>query len=134
MLSHSCSQLTNCFKLHFNRLWDHLASSMDLYVALPTKSSANEVPRPRSPVAEPDTINNSHNLESDSERGKSEKLSSRRRNREWGGIANDKTRVVPRSEVSRVKRSSPEQVPSHRKRNRADDHQGIEVHDLTFLF
>lgn len=107
-------------------LWDHLASSMDLYVAPPTKSSANEVPRPRSPVAEPDTINNSHNLESDSERGKSEKLSSRRRNREWGGIANDKTRVVPRSEVSRVKRSSPEQVPSHRKRNRADDHQGIE--------
>ncbi|XP_038904558.1 nucleolin 1 isoform X1 [Benincasa hispida] len=107
-------------------LWDHLASSMDLYVEPPTKSSANEVPRPKSPVAEPDTINNSHNLESDSERGKSEKLSSRRRNREWRGIANDETRVVPRSEVSRVKHSSPEQVPSHRKRSRADDHQGTE--------
>lgn len=132
MSSHSCSQLTNCFKLHFNRLWDHLASSMDLYVEPPAKSSANEVPRPKSPVAEPDTRNNSHNLESDSERGKTEKLSSRRRNREWRGIANEETRVIPKSEVSRVKHSSPEQVPNHRKRSRPDD-QGTEVHDLTFL-
>ncbi|XP_022152639.1 protein gar2 isoform X2 [Momordica charantia] len=106
-------------------LWDHLASSMDLYVE-PTKSSVNEVPIPNSPVAEPDRRNDSHHLEPDSERGKSEKLSSRRRNREWKGIANDETRVPPRSEVSRVKHSSPEQVPSHRKRSRADDHQGTE--------
>ncbi|XP_008461790.2 nucleolin 1 isoform X1 [Cucumis melo] len=106
-------------------LWDHLASSMDLYVEPPAKSSANEVPRPKSPVAEPDTRNNSHNLESDSERGKTEKLSSRRRNREWRGIANEETRVIPKSEVSRVKHSSPEQVPSHRKRSRPDD-QGTE--------
>ena len=127
MLIHSCSQLTNCFKLHFNRLWDHLASSMDLYVEPPAKASANEVPTQKSPVAEPDTRNNSHNLESDSERGKTEKLSSRRRTREWRGIANEETRVVPRSEVSRVKHSSPEQVPGHRKRSRPDDHQGTEV-------
>lgn len=100
----------------------------------PTKSSASEVPRPKSPVAEPDRRNDSRNLESDSERGKSEKLSSRRRNREWKGISNEETRVTPRSEVSRVKHSSPEQVPSHRKRSRADDHQGTEVRDLTFLF
>ncbi|XP_023525353.1 uncharacterized protein LOC111788977 isoform X3 [Cucurbita pepo subsp. pepo] len=107
-------------------LWDHLASSMNLYVEPPPKSSADEVPRSKSPVAEPDTGIGSHNLESDLERGKSEKLSSRRRNREWKGIANDETRVTPRSEVSRVKHSSPEQVPSHRKRCRADDHQGAE--------
>ncbi|XP_023521470.1 uncharacterized protein LOC111785293 isoform X2 [Cucurbita pepo subsp. pepo] len=107
-------------------LWDHLASCLDLYVEPPTKSSANdnEVPRPKSPVEEPDIRNNSNNLESDSERGKSEQLSSRQHNRE--GIANDETRVAPRSEVSRVKHSSPEQVPSHRKRSRADDHQGTE--------
>ncbi|XP_022998411.1 uncharacterized protein LOC111493050 isoform X3 [Cucurbita maxima] len=107
-------------------LWDHLASSMNLYVEPPPKSSADEVPRSKSPVAEPDTGIGSHNLESDLERGKSEKLSSRRRNREWKGIANEETRVTPRSEVSRVKHSSPEQVPSHRKRSRADDHQGAE--------
>ncbi|KGN58820.2 nucleolin 1 isoform X3 [Cucumis sativus] len=107
-------------------LWDHLASSMDLYVEPPAKASANEVPTQKSPVAEPDTRNNSHNLESDSERGKTEKLSSRRRTREWRGIANEETRVVPRSEVSRVKHSSPEQVPGHRKRSRPDDHQGTE--------
>ena len=102
----------------------------------PTKSSANdnEVPRPKSPVEEPDIRNNSNNLESDSERGKSEQLSSRQHNREWKGIANDETRVAPRSEVSRVKHSSPEQVPSHRKRSRDDDHQGTEVRGLTFLF
>ena len=105
---------------------------MNLYVEPPPKSSADEVPRSKSPVAEPDTGIGSHNLESDLERGKSEKLSSRRRNREWKGIANDETRVTPRSEVSRVKHSSPEQVPSHRKRSRADDHQGAEVRDLTF--
>ncbi|XP_022983277.1 uncharacterized protein LOC111481904 isoform X2 [Cucurbita maxima] len=109
-------------------LWDHLASCLDLYVEPPTKSSANdnEVPRPKSPVEEPDIRNNSNNLESDSERGKSEQLSSRQHNREWKEIANDETRVAPRSEVSRVKHSSPEQVPSHRKRSRADDHQGTE--------
>ncbi|KAG7018087.1 Polyadenylate-binding protein 2-A [Cucurbita argyrosperma subsp. argyrosperma] len=109
-------------------LWDHLASCLDLYVEPPTKSSANdnEVPRAKSPVEEPDIRNNSNNLESDSERGKSEQLSSRQHNREWKGIANDETRVAPRSEVSRVKHSSPEQVPSHRKRSRDDDHQGTE--------
>lgn len=99
----------------------------------PTKSSVNEVSRPTSPVAEPGRRNDAHNLEVDSERGKSEKLSSRRRNRDWKGIANDEIRVTPRSEVSRVEHSSPERVPYHRKRSRGDDHQGTEVRGLIFL-
>ncbi|XVF79604.1 hypothetical protein PTKIN_Ptkin15bG0002600 [Pterospermum kingtungense] len=116
-------------------LWDHLASNLDLYV--PSKEPHVEE-RARSIILgnqPPD--DDSHQLGSDSERGKSTELVRNRHNREWKGLARDAAEPPPlrssevenirfegksRRKVSRQRSSSP---PSQKKRSRLDERQSI---------
>ncbi|XWS45705.1 hypothetical protein CRYUN_Cryun14cG0002500 [Craigia yunnanensis] len=117
-------------------LWDHLASNLDLYVPSQephVEGGARTIVLGNQPV-----IADSHQLDSDSERGKSTKFARNRHNREWKGLVRDAAEPPPlRSsevenfrfdekssrKVSCGRSSSPR--PSQKKRIRLDERQTI---------
>ncbi|KAJ7949142.1 putative RNA binding family protein [Quillaja saponaria] len=117
-------------------LWDHLASNLNLYVE--PQELQDEAPK-RKPISVVQAgDDDSHNLDSDSARGKSNKLLRSRHNKEWKGLVREAAEPPPlRSselnaihveekslhEVNRGLRSLSPQRPFQRKRNRPDERQ-----------
>uniref|UniRef100_A0A5B6YTT9 RRM domain-containing protein n=1 Tax=Davidia involucrata TaxID=16924 RepID=A0A5B6YTT9_DAVIN len=113
-------------------LWDHLGSNLDLYVQS-QESNPDEVAKTQPKTGEQAVRNDSHHLDSDSDRGKSNKLSRTRHNREWKGLVRDADEPPPlRSSVidnvhvddrtdgrvGRAKRSLSPQPTVQKKRSR----------------
>ncbi|KAA8520257.1 hypothetical protein F0562_014513 [Nyssa sinensis] len=116
-------------------LWDHLESNLDLYVQ-PRESSADEVTKTKPKSAEQTVRNDSNHLDSDSDRGKSDKLSRSRHNREWKGLVRDAEEPPPlrssvidsadveertHGRVGRGKRSLSPRPTVPKKRSRPDE-------------
>lgn len=121
-----------------NRLWDHLASNLDLYV--PSQEPHGEEAAKTRCILGNQLAGADAQLDSDSERGKSTKLARNRHNREWKGLVQDASEPPPlrssevenirfeektRRKVSRGRSSSPR--PSQKKRSRIDERQPIKV-------
>lgn len=118
-------------------LWDHLASSVDLYVQ-PQDSSVDESPETKAMEIEQYEKKESYHLNSESEREKHSKISRSRHNREWKGLVRDAVEAPPlrSSDIgkihleekphrkdSRAKRSPPAQPLAQRKRNRLEENE-----------
>ncbi|GMJ01448.1 hypothetical protein like AT3G12640 [Hibiscus trionum] len=116
-------------------LWDHLASNLDLYV--PSQEPHVEGAR-KTALGNQSIGPDSHQLDTDSERGKTTKVSRNRHNREWKGLVRDAAEPPPlRSseiesirfeeksscKVSRGRSTSPR--PTQKKRNRHDERQSM---------
>ncbi|KAL2932531.1 Embryonic polyadenylate-binding protein 2 [Bienertia sinuspersici] len=114
-------------------LWDHLASNIDQYVGS-LDSVPNEVASAKPKLDDTVKVDTSHPV-SESDRGKSSKVSRSRHNRDWKGLVTDVSQPPLRSVVTNHIRNeekayssalhtrqsvSPER-PVHRKRNRADE-------------
>ena len=117
----------------FNRLWDHLALNVDLYVQH-EESYMDEAPNQVEKI-------DSHHSDSESEREKSNKLSRSRHNREWKGLVRDAAEPPPlrssdidkmhyeekpNRRVSRAKRS-PSPRSFQRKRSQPDERENKKV-------
>ncbi|XP_059651834.1 nucleolin 1 [Cornus florida] len=118
-------------------LWDHLGSNVHLYVQ-PSKSYPDEAAKTKLMSVEQAGRNDSQPLVSNSEVGKSNKILSNRRNREWKGLirdsdeppplrssVNDNARAEERTyhKVGRAKRSLSPQPMVQKKRSRPDEGQ-----------
>ncbi|GLT84173.1 hypothetical protein SLE2022_024200 [Rubroshorea leprosula] len=116
-------------------LWDHLASSLDLYVP-PLESQVEESAKTNSTLREQGGISDSFKVDSESERAKSTKLHRSRHKREWKGLVRDAADPPPlrSSEVNNIqfeertphkvshgKSSSPRL--NQKKRNRTEERQ-----------
>uniref|UniRef100_A0A5B6YVE5 RRM domain-containing protein n=1 Tax=Davidia involucrata TaxID=16924 RepID=A0A5B6YVE5_DAVIN len=116
-------------------LWDHLGSNLDLYLQ-PRESNADEVTKAKPKSGEQTVRNDSHPLDSDSDRGKSDKLSRSRHNREWKGLVRDADEPPPlrssvidnvhieertHGRVGRVKHSLSPRPTVQKKRSRPDE-------------
>lgn len=142
-----CCLLLINFSFFFppNRLWDHLDSNLDSYVH-PEESYVNEVLKTK-PAAD-----DSHRVDSESERVKTSKESNSRHRREWKGLVRDADEPPPlRSSVvekihleekphqrRRVRTDHGKRSPSPRsvglrKRSRPDDQENIKVWILNFF-
>ncbi|KAJ0095083.1 hypothetical protein Patl1_17233 [Pistacia atlantica] len=119
-------------------LWDHLASNLNLYVHS-EESHTNEMVKMEPTVGDQGGSNDSPQLDSESERGKPNKLSRSRHNREWKGLARNAAEPPPlrSSEVDNIyleeksgaevnhakKTPSPPRPRVQMKRSRPDDRQ-----------
>ncbi|KAK8615085.1 hypothetical protein V6N13_068871 [Hibiscus sabdariffa] len=116
-------------------LWDHLASNLDLYV--PSQEPHVEGAR-KFALGNQSIGADSNQMDTDSERGKTTKVSRNRHNREWKGLVRDAAEPPPlRSseiesigleeksscKVSRGRSTSPR--PTQKKRNRHDERQSM---------
>ncbi|XP_022756766.1 uncharacterized protein LOC111304482 isoform X2 [Durio zibethinus] len=117
-------------------LWDHLASNLDLYV--PSQEPYVEKAAKTSISGNQQSGTDSHQLDSDSERGKSTKFARNRHNREWKGLAWDAAEPPSlwSSEVENIcfgekahqkvsRERSPSPHPSQKKRSRLVERQPI---------
>ncbi|KAH7570680.1 hypothetical protein JRO89_XS05G0155000 [Xanthoceras sorbifolium] len=119
-------------------LWDHLASNLNLYVH-PEGSHSNEAAKVKPTSGDKSGSNDSPHLDSETEGGKSNKLSRSRHNREWKGLVRDAAEPQPlrssevddihfeektHREVERGRRSpSPPRPKGQKKRSRTDERQ-----------
>ncbi|GMH20605.1 hypothetical protein Nepgr_022446 [Nepenthes gracilis] len=71
-------------------LWDHLASNIDQYIQS-RESGPDKVSKVKPALVEHAAKNVSQKLDVDSERGKLDKVSRNRHNREWKGLVRDET-------------------------------------------
>lgn len=119
-------------------LWDHLGSNLHLYVLQPQESHPDEAAEAKTKSGDQRRRNESRHLDSDSERGKSSKLSRSRHNREWKSLVRDADEPPPfqssgtdsvgtheraQLKISQSKRSPPPQPLSQKKRSRPDERQ-----------
>lgn len=119
-------------------LWDHLGSNLHLYVLQPQESHPDEAAEAKTKSGDQRRRNESRHLDSDSERGKSSKLSRSRHNREWKSLVRDADEPPPfqssgtdsvgtheraQLKMSQSKRSPPPQPLSQKKRSRPDERQ-----------
>lgn len=126
----------------FYRLWDHLGSNLHLYVLQPQESHPDEAAEAKTKSGDQRRRNESRHLDSDSERGKSSKLSRSRHNREWKSLVRDADEPPPfqssgtdsvgtheraQLKMSQSKRSPPPQPLSQKKRSRPDERQETKV-------
>ncbi|PPR98401.1 hypothetical protein GOBAR_AA22286 [Gossypium barbadense] len=117
-------------------LWDHLASNLDLYA--PSREPHLDEGTRTTVLGNQSIGAESHQLDTDSERGKSTKFPRNRHNRDWKGLVRDAAEPPPlRSsevenirfeekssrKVSRGRSTSPR--PTQKKRSRPDDRQPI---------
>ena len=124
----------------FNRLWDHLALNLDLYVQH-EESYMEEAPKTKPPLWDQGGKNDSHCSDSESEKEKSNTLSRSRHNREWKGLVRDAAEPPPlrssdidkihyeekpHRRVSRAKRS-PSPRSFQRKRSQPDERENKKV-------
>ncbi|GAV72754.1 RRM_1 domain-containing protein/PWI domain-containing protein [Cephalotus follicularis] len=118
-------------------LWDHLAANLNLYLQ-PQESSRDEVVKINSTVGNQAGDNDACQLNSDSDRGKSDKLPRSRHSREWKGLVRDGDEPPPllSSEVdnfkfqekayclaSHARRSASPRSPIQNRRSRPDERQ-----------
>ncbi|XP_057511246.1 uncharacterized protein LOC130793538 isoform X1 [Actinidia eriantha] len=118
-------------------LWDHLGSTIHLYVE-PQESHPDEASKTITVTGDQARVHNSRHLDSDSERGKTNKLSRSRHNREWKSLVRDADEPPPfqssvfddvhtgdrtHRKVSCVKRSPSPQPIVQKKRSRPDERQ-----------
>lgn len=121
-------------------LWDHLASNFNLYVQ-PEEACSVEVTKTKPSLADGSGRNDSHHLESESDKGKSKKEPKIRHNKEWKGLIRDAAdppplrsselddiRVLekthkPHREGRRSRRSPSPQPAVEKKRTRTDEQQ-----------
>jgi len=130
----------------FNRLWDHLASNLDLYVQ-PQDTYMDEAPKTKPTEGEQSGKNESHLSNAESEREKYNKLSRSRHNWEWKGLVRDAVEPPPlrSSDIerihfeekpyrkdSRAKRSPSPRPSFQRKRGRPDEHENKKVWNIFF--
>ncbi|KAJ4711649.1 putative RNA binding family protein [Melia azedarach] len=116
-------------------LWDHLSSNLNLYVH-PEDSHLNETSKIKPALGEQAGGDDSSHMDLESERGKSNKLSRSRHNREWKGLVRDAAEPPPlrrseveyihfeekKHEVSHARKSpSPPRSTFQKKRSRPDD-------------
>lgn len=130
-------------------MWDHLASNFNLYVQ-PEEVCSVEVTKTKPSLADGSGRNDSHHLESESDKGKSKKEPKIRHNKEWKGLIRDaadppplrsselddihvleKTRK-PHREGRRTRRSPSPQPALEKKRTRTDEQQNTKVLILFF--
>nr|KJB22241.1 hypothetical protein B456_004G036800 [Gossypium raimondii] len=117
-------------------LWDHLASNLDLYA--PSREPHLDEGTRTTVLGNQSIGAESHQLDTDSERGKSTKFPRNRHNRDWKGLVRDAAEPPPlRSsevenirfeekssrKVSRGRSTSPQ--PTQKKRSRPDERQPI---------
>ncbi|RDX66594.1 Polyadenylate-binding protein 2, partial [Mucuna pruriens] len=119
-------------------LWDHLDLNLELYVQPETSTVLDEAPK-RKPISEVQSgADDSQHLNSQSERGKSTKLSRSRHNKDWKGLMRGEAEPPPirssvvdnvhleekaQPEVNHGTRSLSPKPPVQRKRGRADEQQ-----------
>lgn len=118
-------------------LWDHLGSNLHLYVQ-PQESQPDEAAETKTKTGDQRRRNDSRHLDSDSERGKSSKLSKSRHNREWKSLVRAADEPPPfrssvtdtvgtnernHQKVSHTKRSPSPQPLGLKKRSRTDEQQ-----------
>ncbi|XP_058203666.1 uncharacterized protein LOC131317950 isoform X2 [Rhododendron vialii] len=123
-------------------LWDHLGSNLHLYVLQPQESHPDEAAEAKTKNGDQRRRNESRHLDSDSERGKSSKLSRSRHNREWKSLVRNADEPPPfqssgtdsvgtheraQRKISQSKRSPPPQPLSQKKRSRPDEQQETKV-------
>lgn len=116
--------------MYICRLWDHLAESMDQYFSSPVEQTSQI--EDKAPLQ----------IDSESEKGRSDKLHGGRRGRQWRSQPTNASEIPPllSSEVHKIhnyekkdhkqrhdKRSSSPQSQSHRKRGRAGDSRNEQV-------
>ncbi|KAL6964827.1 hypothetical protein U1Q18_035882 [Sarracenia purpurea var. burkii] len=116
-------------------LWDHLGSNLHLYVQ-PQESHQHEAAITKTSTGDEARIDDSRHLDFDSERGKFDKLSRSRHNREWKSLVRDAGEPPPFQsavidnvhtnerahwKVGRPKRSPSPQPIGQKKRSRPDD-------------
>ncbi|XP_057990091.1 uncharacterized protein LOC131172661 [Hevea brasiliensis] len=126
-------------------LWDHLASNLDLYVQ-PQETYVSDVVQTKPTLGDHAGSDESHHIDSESGKGKSDNLSVSRHKREWKGLMRDATEPPPlrSSEVdighldershhksSHARRSPSPCPPQQKKRSRQDERQHMKVY---FLF
>lgn len=126
---------------YLNRLWDHLASNLELY-AQPQESYPDEGAKSKPALGNQGRRSDPQLLHSESDREKSGKLSRSRHNKEWKGLVRDAAELPPlrsseiddmhaednnRHRVSRSKRAFSPRRPIERKRNRPDERQQAKV-------
>ncbi|KAF5736426.1 hypothetical protein HS088_TW14G00568 [Tripterygium wilfordii] len=75
-------------------LWEHLSSSLNLYVQH-QESYTDEASNTKLVSEDSGVKTDSHRLDAEQERGKSDKLSRHRHNREWRGLARDAAEPPP---------------------------------------
>lgn len=108
----------------------------------PQESHPDEVAEAKTKSGDQRRRNESRHLDSDSERGKSSKLSRSRHNREWKSLVRDADEPPPfqssgtdsvgtheraQRKISQSKRSPPPQPLSQKKRSRPDERQETKV-------
>ncbi|KAF2319448.1 hypothetical protein GH714_015898 [Hevea brasiliensis] len=118
-------------------LWDHLASNLDLYVQ-PQETYVSDVVQTKPTLGDHAGSDESHHIDSESGKGKSDNLSVSRHKREWKGLMRDATEPPPlrSSEVdighldershhksSHARRSPSPCPPQQKKRSRQDERQ-----------
>ncbi|KAA3471513.1 nucleolin 1 [Gossypium australe] len=117
-------------------LWDHLASNLDLYA--PSREPYLDEGTRTTVLGNQSIGAESHQLDTDSERGKSTKFPRNRHNRDWKGLVRDATEPPPlrSSEVENIRfeEKSSRKVgrgrstsppPTQKKRSRPDERQPI---------
>ncbi|XP_010534260.1 PREDICTED: protein gar2 [Tarenaya hassleriana] len=122
-------------KSFINWLWDHLAESLDEYLCS-QESLIEQTTKIKSVIGSQDDNKESVHLDSESEKGQSDKPLLSRRSRKWRELPNDAAKVPPliSSEVHKIdyeekkdrrgrhdRRSPSPQARSRRKRSRSDD-------------
>lgn len=139
----------HCFdSLFSSRLWDHLASNLEDYI-----QPQNEVSKLKSHVNQSER-NDTHHLDSEPERRKSNHESRSRRNKEWKGLAKDAAElpslrsseiedmhldVKGHTKISRSRMSPSSISAAQRKRSRPDEQPCAKVfvdnmHSALFLW
>ena len=134
--------------MFFNRLWDHLATNLDLYVQ-PQETGTDEVARTNPTLVEQTGGNESHHMDSEPQKVKPDNSYRGRHKREWKGVVRDvnhrpslRSSVVvnihqeekTHCEVSRARRSTSPQPPQQKKRSQHDERQHVKVWISSFSF
>lgn len=132
----------------FNRLWDHLATNLDLYVQ-PQETHTDEVARTNPTLVEQTGGNESRHMDSEPQKVKPDNSYRGRHKREWKDVVRDVSHQPPlRSSVvvnihqekktlcnvSRARRSPSPQSPQLKKRSRHDEQQHVKVWISSFSF
>lgn len=131
----------NWYVYFVNRLWDHLALNMDLYVQPKELQDVEALVKTKRYEVEAGGDGVQH-LNSKSERAKSSKLSRSRRNKDWKGlvarvaeppplqsfeVTNAHSEKKARSKVNRAPKSLSPASPIQKKRGRAVEQQKTKV-------
>lgn len=129
-------------------MWDHLDSNIDSYVQ-PQESYLDEVLKEQPTAGDQSGRNDSHHMDSESERIKPNKESKSRHRREWKGLVRDAAEPPPlrssevekihlqektHQKIIRARRSPSPRSVAQRKRTRPDERENVKVCVVNFFF